>query len=146
VKRLIGSSPQEFVLVGAAAYAVLRTLPAVLVVRGTNNALLGARVITLVAFGWVVVLLVAAVKRRQRTASQATVDFLAAIGLGYFLSVIATTPQRVRLDPSQSLRAVMPVLLIALPVGLAIVGLFARGIIGFFRRKDTPGQVSAPPA
>jgi hypothetical protein len=146
MKRLTDLSPIRFVIVGSVAYAAMRTLPAILALRGSAGAILSASIISILAFAWVVALLVAAVKRRQRTPNQATGEFILAVGLGYIFSVIATTPQRVQLDPSQSLGAILPLLLLVLVFAMAFVGLVARGIIGFFRRKDVVGQVDAPPA
>ena len=120
------------VLGGAIGYAFLRTAAPFI---GQKSMLLGS-LLMLGAFAWVMALLVIAVKRRQRTPSQATGEFMLAVGLGYFASGLATTPLRVQLDPTQTLSAMWPIMLFGTVVGMVGVGLVAAVVISIARRND----------
>jgi hypothetical protein len=143
--RISSSSTTAYVTVGVIGYTAFRTGAAFLAVRQTDSAILAGLLLGLLASAWVVSLLVVAVKRRHRTRWQTSFDFTFTIGIGYVLSVIATTPVRVQVDPQQTLSATLPLLAVATVVAMIIIFPVAGTIIAFFRRKD-PVVVVAPPA
>ena len=144
--RITNTSPGQYVVVGAAGYTIFRTGAPFLAIRATPVAILLGSLLAILGFGWVVALLVVAVKRRHRTKWQTAGEFTIAIALGYVLSVIATTPLRVQLDPSQTLAATLPLLALATSIAIIIILPVSATIITFFRRRDKPSAAGAPPA
>lgn len=136
---MILQKPITYVLVGAVGYCALRTGAAFAALDSVPLAAL----LAIAAFAWVITLLVLAIKRRRRTISQATGDFISALGLGYFGSGVATTPVRVRIDSTQTLRAMWPLMLGSTLIAMAICGLVTALIIYVARRSTS---ASVPPA
>jgi len=118
----LGSVP--YVAGATLGYAALRTAPAYLAVSG---AIAVAVVISLLAFAWVITLLVLAVRRRQHTVFRAAAECTGAVFAGWLLAGLATTPARTALDPSLTLRAILGPLLaasvIVIPVSVLIAAL-----------------------
>src|SRR5687767_5426469 len=85
------ASPTAFILFGALMYGGLRT--ATPFAAWKVGALSGA-VLAIAAFGWVLALLVAAVRRRHRAVWAAAGELVCAIGLGYLLAIVFTTRVR----------------------------------------------------
>lgn len=136
---MILQKPIPYVLAGAFGYCALRTGAAFAALVAVPL----AGILAVAAFAWVITLLVLAIKRRHRTVSQATGDFISALGLGYFASGVATTTVRVRIDATQTLRAMWPLMLGGTLVAMAICGVISALII-YVARRSIPARV--PPA
>jgi hypothetical protein len=136
------ASVTAYVSIGVVGYVALRTGAAYAAVAGM---LVPAVLCALGASGWVIFLLVLAIVRRHRTVPQATGDFVGAIGVGYVISVIVTTPARLKLDPTPMPDGAWPILAVVTVFGIAAVGLVAALLIWLGRRFG-PGPTTLPPA
>jgi hypothetical protein len=129
-------STWAYVVGGALIYAALRTAPAYLALAGSIGL---ASMVALLAFAWVILLLVLAVRRRQHAVLRAAAEFVGTLAAGWILAGIITTPVRTAVDPTLTLRAIAgPVLLMAalvmplllLPVSAVIIKLGRRWLPG----------------
>jgi hypothetical protein len=125
---------RTYLVVATLAYAVLRTVPAYLAVAGYLGL---AALIGVVAFAWVLVLLVLAIRRRQLAVFRAAAEFTATVFGGWFLAGLATTPVRTALDPLLTLGAILLPLL-----AISILAFPAASLLILVGRKLT-GPVAA---